>query len=142
IPATRRVVVPELAASSTSTGSVRPARPGPSTHTSPGATSTTRAPSASTIRRVARQSAESATLRAWLVPSASAPHISVRWLIDLSPGTCTVPRTAVGLMVLSTDPSSPALLRHLVPIAPDPVDDLPRDTLVRHEVQDALSTNG
>src|SRR5919108_111825 len=86
MPATRRVVVPELAASSTSAGSVRPVRPGPSTHTLRGATSNTRAPSASTIRRVARQSAESATLRTWLVPSARAPHISARWLIDLSPG--------------------------------------------------------
>jgi len=94
-PANSRMVVPERAQSITSSGSCKPCNPRPWTTSVAGPTSSTPTRSARTAPRVARQSAAGRKLATRLFPSAMAPSSSVRWEMDLSPGTDTGPRSGL-----------------------------------------------
>src|SRR5215207_2070080 len=91
-PAMRRALVPLFAQSSGRSLARSERDPLPLTVMS-GATAGTSAPSARRTPAVARTSAESRTPRTRPAPVASAPRISARWEMDLSPGTRTVPAT-------------------------------------------------
>jgi len=104
MPSIKRAVVPELRASSTSEGSMRPSSPTPSTlrchrFGSLFATSTL-TPKACTTSMVARQSAPGRKFSTRLIPLARAVNITPLWDIDLSGGTSTVPRRHGGLTTL------------------------------------------
>src|SRR5512143_1270423 len=99
IPDPIRIVVPEFPASMTSWGSASPRIPRPVTRRSVGEFSRMSTPSASIIPTVRSVSSPGRKPLIRLNPSASEASITARWLIDLSPGTATVPETlAVFLM--------------------------------------------
>ena len=93
-PISRRAAVPLLPMSSTCAGSARPPRPTPRTRHTPSSPRSARAPS----RRMAAAvfSTSSPSSRPWMTvsPTATAPSISDRCEIDLSPGTRMVPASA------------------------------------------------
>ena len=90
-PITSRQPVPELPKSSASAGSAKPPTPTPSTVQANGPVRSTLAPSACMDLAVLSTSSPSSRpeIRVW--PTASAPRISARCEIDLSPGTRTLP---------------------------------------------------
>ena len=95
-PLRRRMVVPEFSQSSTSAGSPSPERPRPRTSSAPPpgpvpGISSTSVPRARRQASVARVSAASRKCSTRDSPSASAPSMSARCVIDLSPGTETLP---------------------------------------------------
>ena len=91
-PIIKRVPVPEFPKSSGPCGWRRPPGPRPLTsQTSPTFAAT--APSATTARAVLMTSSASSRPRMRVVPVASAPKISARCEIDLSPGTRRRPRS-------------------------------------------------
>ena len=85
-PISSRVEVPELPMSSASPGCSSPPTPTPSTTQSDPSRSI-RAPIARSAAAVASTSSPSSRPEMRLRPTASAPNMSARWLIDLSPGT-------------------------------------------------------
>ena len=100
-PLNRRIVVPELPASSTLSGSLSPYKPLPRTATSPFDRTLTDTPSARMQATVDRQSAEARKFLTVTGVSAKPASIMLRCDSDLSPGTATVPRKArAGVMTL------------------------------------------
>ena len=96
IPLSSRIVVPELPQSRTSAASARPARPRPCTTSRPPPSSSMSTPRARIASRVERVSAASRKPSMTASPAAMALNSSARWVIDLSPGTSTVPRRRAG----------------------------------------------
>src|ERR687887_1085104 len=90
-PARRRSVVPELAQSIGASGSRRPRSPTPSTRTVSTSSSCTVTPNARSAAIVASVSSERPKWRTSASPSPTAPSISARCEIDLSPGTAMCP---------------------------------------------------
>ena len=86
-----RTPVPELPQSITSAGSRKPPTPTPNTDQAPGPWRTTSAPNARIALAVSRTSCPSRSPVTFVSPTAIAPRISARWLIDLSPGTSARP---------------------------------------------------
>ena len=93
-PISRRVEVPELPMSSADSGCSKPPTPTPWTIHAPLSSREMSAPIALIAAAVASTSSPSSKPVIRLSPTASAESISARWLIDLSPGTVTVPRRA------------------------------------------------
>ena len=90
-PERRRVVVPLLPQSSTPSGSLSPCIPFPKTSTrSPLFSMET--PMRSKQEMVERQSAPWRNPSISVRPLAMAPNMTLRWEMDLSPGTVTSPR--------------------------------------------------
>ena len=94
MPEISRVVVPELPASNTSEGADSPCKPFPCTKMRSGVFSISM-PSFWKQLIVERQSAPCKKFVTSVVPCAIAPNITLRWEIDLSPGTVTSPRSAL-----------------------------------------------
>ncbi len=99
-PASRRMVVPEPAQNSTSSGWVRPRSPLPLMLSKPGfsekpglLTSSISAPSACMQRLVARHTSAGTHPSISISPSAMDPSMRARCVMDLSPGAVTVPRS-------------------------------------------------
>jgi len=92
-PERRRIVVPEPLQCSTSAGSARPSRPRPCTRRRPLGSSSISAPSACMHRSVARQTSAGTQPAISVSPSAIVASIKARWVMDLSPGTVTAPRS-------------------------------------------------
>src|SRR5690242_18347502 len=90
-PITRRQPVPELPKSSGEAGSAKPPTPTPLTFQANGPVRSTFAPSARMDLAVLRTSSPSSRPEIRVSPTASAPRISDRCEIDLSPGTRTFP---------------------------------------------------
>ena len=90
-PHSSRAAVPELPMSSTSAGSTSPPTPRPATRHVPSGSCATSAPSARIAAAVRSTSSPSSSPVIRVSPTASAPNISARWLIDLSPGTAMRP---------------------------------------------------
>ena len=90
MPEIRRVVVPLLPTSSMESGAVSPWMPFPRIRISSGVSSISM-PSFRKQAMVERQSAPLKKLVTFVVPSASAPNITERWEMLLSPGMVTVP---------------------------------------------------
>ena len=90
-PGSRRMRVPELATSMTSSGSRRPCQPAPCT-TMRSLNRSTRTPRASTARTVASVSAELRKPVTSTGPSLTAPKSTARCETDLSPGAESRPR--------------------------------------------------
>src|SRR3972149_7963414 len=90
-PAPIRIVVPEFPASMTSPGSENRRTPGPSIRSSVADRSSIETPSARIIVTVRRVSSEDRNPRILLSPPAREANRTDLWLIDLSPGTPTVP---------------------------------------------------
>ena len=109
IPASRRIVVPDPPQSSGTAGSR--SRPIPCTTTSVGPDCSTVTPRSRTTRSVARQSLAARKLWTRVGPSASAPNSTARWLIDLSPGTRTVPPNGRRLPRMTSVSASPLLIQ-------------------------------
>ena len=93
MPQSSRAAVPELPMSSTSAGSISPPTPRPATRQAPGPSCITSAPRARMAAAVRSTSSPSSRPAITVSPTASAPNISARWLIDLSPGTRMVPES-------------------------------------------------
>jgi hypothetical protein len=93
-PMINRTPVPELPQSITSSGSRKPPTPTPCTVHSPAPTCVTVAPKARIARPVSSTSCPSRRPVIRVSPTQSAPRISDRCETDLSPGICTVPRSA------------------------------------------------
>ncbi len=91
MPQSSRAAVPELPMSSTSAGSVSPPMPRPATDQRPPPWFTTSAPSARMAAAVRSTSSPSSSPEICVSPTASAPNMSARWLMDLSPGTAIRP---------------------------------------------------
>ncbi len=106
-PASRRIVVPELPQSSGPSAARRPFRPEPCTSEASACT-----PRARRHTAVDFTSAPGERPRRCEVPPASAPRMSARWEIDLSPGRLTSPsslaalRTVAITTALSPSPSA------------------------------------
>ena len=92
-PMNRRMAVPALPMSSAALPARRPVLPTPWTTTVCASGCSMRTPSARSALKVARQSALSRNPVMRVMPSLTAPSISARCEIDLSPGTLTVPPT-------------------------------------------------
>src|SRR5579871_5672856 len=92
-PMTRREPVPELPKSSTSSGSDQPPTPVPQTVHSPAPRRVTWAPKRRIASAVFRTSSASKRPVMRVSPTVSAPRISARWEMDLSPGIAAVPRS-------------------------------------------------
>ncbi len=90
-PIRSRVEVPELPMSSAADGCRSPPTPTPQTCQRPVGPRSMPAPIARNAPAVACTSSPSRSPSITVSPTASAPNISARWLIDLSPGTVTVP---------------------------------------------------
>ena len=90
-PMRRRVEVPELPMSSAVCGWRSPPTPTPDTRHSPSSRRSMLAPIARIAAAVASTSSPSSNPRMRLSPIARPANISERWLIDLSPGTVTLP---------------------------------------------------
>ena len=90
-PSMSRQPVPELPKSSTVAGSAKPPTPTPWTSHSPAPRRSTTAPSARSTFAVLSTSSPSSNPPMRVAPTASAPRISARCEIDLSPGTRTRP---------------------------------------------------
>ena len=100
-PDSRRAVVPELPASSTSAGSRNPRRPRPSIRKAtpgppPPGSSRIATPSASRQARVDRQSPVCRGLRTRLSPVATEASSRARWVTDLSAGGARCPPSPEG----------------------------------------------
>jgi len=91
VPMIRRTPVPELPQSITSAGSENPPTPTPLTDQAPSPWRVTVAPKARMADAVSSTSWPSRSPVIRVSPTAIAPKISARWLIDLSPGTAAVP---------------------------------------------------
>ena len=91
-PDRSRALVPLLPMSSGARGDISPPVPRPwTTQSAPSRSMAT--PIARSAAAVARTSSLSSRPEIRVSPSALAPSISARWLIDLSPGTAIVPRS-------------------------------------------------
>src|SRR5690606_6313417 len=90
-PMRRRVEVPELPMSSAPSGWSNPPTPTPCTCHSPSPVRSAEAPIARIAAAVASTSSPSRRPVMRVSPTASAPSITARWLIDLSPGTRIAP---------------------------------------------------
>ncbi len=90
-PSISRQPVPELPKSRALAGSAKPPTPTPCTRHSPAPRRSTCAPSAATALAVLSTSSPSSRPLMRVSPTASAPNISARCEIDLSPGTRTRP---------------------------------------------------
>ena len=90
-PLSRRIVVPEFPASSTSSGSFRPYSPFPFTNTLPSGSNSTDTPNARMHETVDRQSSAAKKLCTSTGVSANPASMILRCDSDLSPGTATVP---------------------------------------------------
>ena len=104
MPRRSRAEVPELPRSITSSGSARPPTPTPSTSQRPSSARVISAPIARSAAAVASTSSPSRSPVISVRPMASAPNISARCEIDLSPGTATTPASgAAGRPAISGD---------------------------------------
>ena len=88
-PMISRTPVPALPQSTTSAGSEKP--PWPSTRHLPSPSRSTPAPKAAMAAAVRLTSSPSSRPSISVTPLASAPRMSARWLMDLSPGARTIP---------------------------------------------------
>src|SRR5262245_42538408 len=102
-PMTRRQPVPELPQSSAPAGSRKPPTPTPRTRHWPSATRSTSAPSARIALPVLSTSSPSSSPDMRVSPTVSAPKISARCEIDLSPGTRARPLRAPARRAVSGD---------------------------------------
>ena len=92
-PMISRTPVPELPQSITSAGSAKPPTPTPSTVQAPGPVRVTVAPKACIALAVSSTSCPSSSPVISVRPTDSAPRISARCEIDLSPGTAATPES-------------------------------------------------
>ncbi len=103
-PASNRIVVPELRASSTPALSRNPPSPRPLSDSralsSPLRSRDQETPRARRQSRVARQSSAGRKFSTVAGPAATALRMAARWEIDLSPGTMTAPRSLRGGLIL------------------------------------------
>ena len=90
-PMISRTPVPELPQSITSEGSAKPPTPTPCTDQLPAPCRVTSAPKARMALAVSRTSWPSSSPVTFVSPTDSAPRISARCEIDLSPGTSATP---------------------------------------------------
>jgi len=90
-PMSSRAPVPELPMSRTSSGSTRPPTPRPCRCQRPSAARVTSAPSRRMAAAVRSTSSPSSRPSTTVSPTASAPNMSARWEMDLSPGTRASP---------------------------------------------------
>ncbi len=93
-PIDKRIAVPALPMSSACGAPRSPCSPTPWTSTSVSCGRSIRTPNDCSARSVARQSSLARNPVPCVMPVAIPPSINVRWEIDLSPGTMTVPPTS------------------------------------------------
>ncbi len=109
IPSVSRAPVPELPKSTTCSGSMRPPTPRPAIRQAPGPVWVTAAPKAPIAAAVASTSSLSRSPSIAVSPTASAPSISARCEMDLSPGGRMVPASGPDRLARSCVAASAAM---------------------------------